>query len=615
MQLGQALGRFAIEIDFAGSPGPPVCVTVEAAHVPEILSVLPAGARTEDQITIQGRYFGSLSSGNDVRIDGVRALVTSASPTQLRVQVPRCLTSGPTQITIRRGSLQSEPAALEVTGTTVQQVNLRAGEVLLDAGHAACLRLAPNTASARYIVIPVNAAGEGEPAAGFQVSGTNGDLVARMWTARLSGGSTRDVGAEFEARLRRQEAALLSRAQARPRPRERVQARVRIPELGDARDFNVIAPWYGWVQVRASARGLGRHVIIYVDERAPVISDDYLAGLVQTFDDLIYPTDVDVFGEPSDVDGNGRVAVLLSPAVNRLTPAGSNGFIAGFFYGCDLLDRLDCEESNGGEVLYTVTPDPNGMFGIRHTEASIQRLLPAVIVHELAHAIHFNQRVLVNQQFDFDALWLAEALAHSAEDTLAGVLHSRGDSAGARDMAYQNYLRASLFLTAPERTSLVPIVGFGTLEERGAGWLFLKYLRARTNPDVMRRLTNGRRFGSQNVTQVTGLEWPSLLGDWATAMYAAASIDVNGSRLAQHTFGSFDLAAAIKSVSDGRYPLEPRQPRSARFTLELMLPPSAATYLQLEVPAAESFSLSLRGERGHDFHTSARPAIAILRIE
>jgi hypothetical protein len=223
--------------------------------------------------------------------------------------------------------------------------------------------------------------------------------------------------------------------------------------------------------------------------------------------------------------------------------------------------------------------------------------------------------VLLGNLFDFDTLWLAEALAHSAEDTVAAVLRSRGDSAAATEMTEQNYLRAASFLRAPDRTSLVPIDGFGTLDERGAGWLFLKYLRARSGGEVLGRLTRGKQLGSQNVTAVTGLDWPALVRDWATALYAAASSELNGHIRAEHNFGGFDLGAAIKSVSKGTYPLAPKQPTTGAFTLDVMLPASAAAYVLLEVGASESISLTLRGERGRPFHESARPGIAILRLQ
>jgi hypothetical protein len=53
------------------------------------------------------------------------------------------------------------------------------------------------------------------------------------------------------------------------------------------------------------------------------------------FDDPVYNTDTSVFGAVSDIDNNGRVIIVLTPAVNRLTPKGTGSFIGGYFYACD----------------------------------------------------------------------------------------------------------------------------------------------------------------------------------------------------------------------------------------------------------------------------------------
>ena len=42
-----------------------------------------------------------------------------------------------------------------------------------------------------------------------------------------------------------------------------------------------------------------------------------LADLAMEFGDPVYPTITEAFGSESDLDGNGRVIILFTPAVNR----------------------------------------------------------------------------------------------------------------------------------------------------------------------------------------------------------------------------------------------------------------------------------------------------------
>ena len=608
VRLGTVLGRHTIEIDFDGNPNAPTKLTLETAEQPVITEVVPAQARSSEPITIRGRNFSSLASGNDVRIGGIRATVTVASTSELRVTVPRCLDSGSAQVVVRRGQIQSQPVALAVEGTGSRLVALKAGEALREAGDLSCLRLTPQDDSARYLIVPVNAGVEGRPTAGFLLSASSGNTPPPPPASMQSPGVV-DARVAFESRLRRLESALtVIPAQARLRAQART--RVHVPELGERRQFNVIAP-YGYDRVTAMVRGLGRHVVIYVDEEGYDLSPSEIEPLLRTFDDVIQPTVIDVYGNTSDIDGNGRVAVLLTPAVNRLTPPGSYGFVSGFFYGCDLLSTAECETSNEGEVLYGVMPDPRGEYGIRHPVDFIMRILPGVMAHELMHLIHFNERVLVSGLPVMETLWLAEALAHSAEDTVAGVMRNRGDAVGAREMTRENYLRASLFLARPEVTSLVATYGSGTLEERGAGWLLLKYLLVRAGPGVLGQLVHSRGMGSQNIADVTGLNWSSLVRDWAAALYAAG---VNQRRLAESNFGDFDLYSAITSVNNGGYPLVARKPTSNDFTLNITLVASAASYVIINVPPGMPINVSLANHSGEPFDEGIRADIALVRL-
>jgi hypothetical protein len=108
--------------------------------------------------------------------------------------------------------------------------------------------------------------------------------------------------------------------------------------LGSARAFHVLANSTGTAFSTVGARlsYAGNAVLLYVDTLAPAngFTPAQLQAFGQLFDQTLYPIDTAAFGPPSDIDHNGRVIMLMSPAVNALTSASTcqtQGFVAGFF--------------------------------------------------------------------------------------------------------------------------------------------------------------------------------------------------------------------------------------------------------------------------------------------
>jgi hypothetical protein len=67
-------------------------------------------------------------------------------------------------------------------------------------------------------------------------------------------------------------------------------------------------------------RYAGAHVLVYEDRAAPEPLDPAaLQRLGDLFDRTLYELGVTAFGAESDIDGNGRVIVYLTPVVNALT--------------------------------------------------------------------------------------------------------------------------------------------------------------------------------------------------------------------------------------------------------------------------------------------------------
>ena len=81
--------------------------------------------------------------------------------------------------------------------------------------------------------------------------------------------------------------------------------------------------------------GRPRREFLYVDDAAPAggLTDQDLQRLGEIYDRYLYETDLDHFGDVSDVDDNERIYILLSPTVNALTERGLTGFVSAFTVG------------------------------------------------------------------------------------------------------------------------------------------------------------------------------------------------------------------------------------------------------------------------------------------
>jgi hypothetical protein len=229
--------------------------------------------------------------------------------------------------------------------------------------------------------------------------------------------------------------------------------------------------------------------------------------------------------------------------------------------------------------------------------------------------IHFNRRILVDNNVEYEDLWLMEALAHAAEDTVAGVFRARGDEARAHSFEEKNFRRAALFLQDPA-TSAIDFDFTGTLEQRGAAWLFLKYLTDQFGGGLLQRLTSGSASGAANVVAETGSSWQSLLNGWAIALYAATlPANERGALNSTFRYRSFDAAAAVASVSSDGYQLLTSKFPFSDFALTGSLPAASSAYTLVTAGAEpKPLNLVLSGPRGRAMRSDAQVDLLVLRV-
>jgi hypothetical protein len=451
-----------------GIVGDPAIFTATAVLPPTLSAVSPTSARASDTVTVTGSNFGTNAVSVAVLFDGIRGLVISVSNEQIRTIVPACIATHNASVQVALGAVLSPPVFIATTGRTDNALRMARGEVRVFADPAAlaCLRLPPDPAGAAYMIIPQNAAeaysipmqfelaafGVVSPVALRAVASTSSHAAARHGAQQ----SPRNFASDWELRLRERERAMTAGWYSPPTSAVRAPVTsqskqdVAIPGIGDRREFNTLNNKNETVRITAVVKAVSQRAIFYQDVAATdILTNADFARLGMLFDDPIYTTDTQVFGDVSDIDKNGRVIIVLTPQVNKLTSRGTGAFIGGYFYACDLLPKNRCSATNNGEIFYSMVPDPGGEFSDPHSTSTVIRTIPPVISHEFMHMINFSQRSTL------DVLWLAEALAHTAEDVVGQVILDRGDAATAADFIEANHSNERSYLANTAGTSLI----------------------------------------------------------------------------------------------------------------------------------------------------------------
>ena len=364
----------------------------------------------------------------------------------------------------------------------------------------------------------------------------------------------------FEATLRRIERAVAPRARAEALARLAAVpesfAVAQAPALGTTRDFKVVAALDGSSFTSATARlaYAGDHVLLYVDTIGPGFSDTQYQSLGALFDRDLYAIDISAFGSVSDVDQNGRIIALFTPKINALVGVPNcafAGYVTGFFYATDLL--VSDPNSNKGEIFYSYVPDSTGAFGCPHTAASVLQIVPGTFLHELQHMISYNQHVLVRGGAAED-VWLNEGLGQIAEELGSEYYEAKypppsgrstttqifPDSSG--PFIQQQLLDAYYYLNSTRAHSVTSYTGGGSIEERGATWLFLRWLASQKGENIFGRLVQTPSTGIANVEAQAGERFGALFGDFSAALVVDSIPGVPRSSVpARFRFGSRNL--------------------------------------------------------------------------
>jgi hypothetical protein len=481
------------------------------ADPPVVTGISATNLSPGDTVTISGSNFVTPASDNRVTFTNPLGVSTPFGGTteELRLVVDQDATSGSVTVSHPGGSDR---------GPTVT-VTRSIGDYFVFGGLGAgnVLSLPNPTATTRYLVIPhaTNASLPYTEDIGYSI---DTDALIPVVASAPATPSAPQVGLHesFEAWRWEETRRLVDRVGVPPRPYVSFNEEPAV--LQQNRQFYVLKTTTGSVLnpgsfqlVNTQLRYNGSKCLVYADVDTLTgglaggnFRTSDLALIGQFFDNTIEATNVQYFGGYSDVDGNSKVIILISPVVNRLTPPGSGGFIAGFFLSIDLYSppTVPNGTTNQAEVFYLLASDPSGFWGNSFPRDFTRIENISTTAHEHEHMISFSHRIF-SQGGTTQETWLEEGMAHMAED-LNGF---HGSNMG----------RAEIYLDAPGDVSLEENVA--SLAQRGGIYLFLRLLADRYGTDILKEIVQSKCTGRNCIPAVTGVQFYDAVAEFLAALY------------------------------------------------------------------------------------------------
>ena len=226
-----------------------------------------------------------------------------------------------------------------------------------------------------------------------------------------------------------------------------------------------------YVDIEAEAVQVTDELVIWEDQTTEnehgSLEEDMLDDIVANMEGIVLPRERALFGEESDVDGDGKLWVLMTYTVNQY---GAQAYVT----SCDIGVTEGCYGyGHGHEIVYMGYVDP------ADTRASANGVTET-IAHELAHLVYAYHKVLLNGFTGLEEnIYVTEGTSALAQD-LTG--YNNGNQyvwATALDMSAtygsEDYSVQALSLNDLFRgSSYYDQARDGAL--RGGGYLFLRYL-------------------------------------------------------------------------------------------------------------------------------------------
>ena len=327
-------------------------------------------------------------------------------------------------------------------------------------------------------------------------------------------------------------------------------------EVGDRRSFFFAAR--GEVpdqSIEARVVAVNERVVAFVQENLRedenYIDEDQMKTVIDQFAEDI-PILTGAFGTPSDVDGDGKMAVLFTHLIHDL------GRLV-LFRATSVVPAESGGDGNMADLLW--------LSPVR------SELYRPLLAHYFQHLINFNQHVLVRRS-STESIWLNEGLSHVAQDLVAE-----------QDNLNYRYVRS--FLRQPGA------VGLNTATDlspwRGGVYLFVRSLVDLLGEGVLLRLVQTDLIAGANVEAATGEYFADVLARWGAQLY------ISGTGQSGHP--RFNYRLATLQTPEGRgFPL----PASVIYRLgdappEMHISPWGLQFLRVVGNGTGSLSLQTEG--------------------
>ncbi len=625
-RLGPTTGAYGVRAALRLNRDIAVNFTATATAPPVISGVVPPQFTGGDTITVQGSGFAAEAT---VEIDGAtaRVLAVNGPGTAITATVPVCLMPGSVSVVVRVRTAPSNAAPATFAAAT-GPLRLAVGDyaVIDPLTVAGCARFpAAGLDSVKYLLAPQLVTGTAGDSTTYRLLGDSA-LAAPAVAPRIP--AELPFGIRFHDYLRGLEAgyAGLPRPATAPRAAEAPRVALSPEQLRTFRVCNIVtcSKVEDFTQVSARLRYVGKRAALYQDITAPAdgFTDQDFETLGQVFDSDLYGVDTRAFGVESDVDENGIVFILFTPVVNRLTPKEkcSQSFVTGFFYAIDIDPAFKKDSrSNQAEVFYAIVPDPQQTVTCRFSVSTVRRLVPVTFVHEFQHMISYYHHVMLRAGSS-EALWLNEAMSHLAEELGGFHFLAQGDTSQFSEFVIGDLFNAYKYLKDPGAHFALFEDGTGTLEERGAAWLLLRWVVDQFGDDVTRRLSETGLKGAENLEAATGEPLATLLPQWSLANYVS---DLPGftapSRLMYRTWRFrktyADLNRQSPSNFDRPFPLEPAVVLGGTFDVSDVLRAGSGDYfLAVQIAGQRGFGLQFTQGSGAPFPSSVPARLNVIRL-
>ena len=638
-------------------------VTVRAVQTgPAIAGVTPNLLVEGQSASITGSGFGLVPSNLRVTVDGAIAPVSATTGTSIQIVVPTFDCKPARTVDVQVRLLASNSNVFKANLQPAQRLDLPVGQQMIIADPTKfCIQFGATAASEAYLVGVQSTLEDVKSLAPATLSATvatpAGDAgvlatrplppesrltttavasspeptAQRRWLAHTRAEATLGVlDAELLRKLgpgvaKRANATASSTAMSSTIP-----ANVQVGNVLSLRVPKFFDQCNQFVSINAVVRAVTPRSVFLEDVGNPKggFGPADFQTLSSFFENTVYPTDTDYFGTPSDMDHNGRIAIVVTTQVSRVATDYDPGFeLFGMVKTVNWFPAYQCPSSNEGEIVYLRTPDPAGVSGTTTGDAA-EELLNAklLLAHEFTHVIQYGLVIPVNGVLQPN--WLNEAQATLAEEVVGDRVtgRSRGRNYG-YDVAFDgDWYRGITLLgvyfglwlesppkkapNAPEQCSFLGLSFEGNngpcynndFVAYHTGYAFLRWLSDQFGSSVVggekaiqHALIENRSKGLAAIASVVRVPVDTLLAQWAAALYVDDRVPGAAPRLTFPSWNLFDLDTRRMNQT-GR--LVPRERAFGPFTDAVSVRGGSTAYFRVSGAGRAATAIRARDSGG-----------------